>query len=137
MNREPNENVPVLPDLLGQVLAGIQLEQEMVIDPKHPMGNIMNCVKERFRELSASDEPLVEIPAHPCVSNSIFLSEHIDFFIIYLLMNYRNAPESCLCDQLIVHLNNCYRCFDFYCQTVRAYYHELNDSREVQKCTHC
>ena len=66
---------------------------------------------------------LTAIPEYTCQSTDPYLQNNREFFIALLVMK---SGHFC-CDQLTRHLNNCFNCFDVFCQVLRDYFHTSNN----------
>ena len=90
-------------------------------------GSSLETVKERLDLLNSSGPdvlPGAAVPDRSCLVDRPFLEGNIDFFLLYLGI----APivrSGCIdCARLMKHLNDCCRCFDVYCGTLREYFFE-------------
>jgi hypothetical protein len=63
----------------------------------------------------------IDIPNGSCYIDKPFLENNIEFFLRYLKIANISNSGYIDCNRFIKHLNDCYRCFDIYCDIMREY----------------
>jgi hypothetical protein len=128
--RRPNGRVIVIH--LGKCLAQVQKGEvpgaaTRIRGKITPAESTIATVKERLDLLKTSDPDIlsgIEVPNRSCIVDRTFLEGNIDFFLYYLGIA-TVARDGCIdCGRLVKHLNDCYRCFDVYCNTLQEYFFE-------------
>jgi hypothetical protein len=115
----------------GQALAYLK-----VIDCNEELtseGLLPESARDYIKELcrcknELNDDGLIKklftkIPECTCQSEHPYLHDNKEFFIALLIIK---SGHYC-CEQLTRHLNNCFNCFDVFCQVLRDYFHTSND----------
>ncbi|MBN1782204.1 hypothetical protein JW948_13815 [bacterium] len=69
------------------------------------------------------------IPDGFCSGHHPFLLNNHAFFVQYLQCR-QNGDPAVDCERLIRHLNDCYRCFELFCQTLHAYFQACQPESE-------
>jgi hypothetical protein len=109
---------------LGKLLA-------IALDGPAPPASSDPSLVEVQKKLAALKSAAAAVPAVPdraCLVDKPFLEGNADFFLAYLGAT-RGMPRGFHeCGSLTRHLNDCHRCFDIYCQTLRDYHNH----KEIQ-----
>lgn len=74
-----------------------------------------------------------DIPEYPCQTVKPFLENHSEFFLQLILSSQRGHDIDLDCNRLTKHLNDCYKCFQIFCNTMREYYNSLQQLSDEKK----
>lgn len=116
---------------LGEALAMLAAEQQAAsIDrpapPSAQEAAYLTFMRARLQEITAHDLAgaiLTSLPSHRCHTDSPFLLHNQDYFLSRFLVKKRGAQKvPADCKRLFTHLNNCYPCFEVFCEVTQAYY---------------
>jgi len=119
-------------DNLGKCLAVINYKPEFiksieVFEQKLIQKSTYEAVMKHLNDITFCDKidcARILIPKGSCLLDQPFLEDNIDFFILYLKIGRTNGIKGFDCVKLIQHLNDCYRCFDIYSNTLQEYFIE-------------
>lgn len=122
MNTETNS--------LGEALALLAAEQQAAsIDrPATPEAASLESMRARLQEIAAGGLAgviLTSLPLHRCHTDNPFLRHNQDYFLSSFLLKKPGAQNIPIdCNRLFTHLNNCYPCFEVFCEVTQAYFHK-------------
>ncbi|MCG8607814.1 hypothetical protein MJD09_22870 [bacterium] len=77
---------------------------------------------EWIRSDQGSQAILTGLPKTGCQTDQTYLNNNDDFFVARLLVCRDDEHGSDFCVRLFGHLNDCYRCFEEFCQVLRDFY---------------
>jgi hypothetical protein len=114
---------------LGKSLAIIANRQnnsspDLIYDEKSNQKNVVEIIEKRLKIINSSKSSIfinINIPKESCFIEGPFIENNIDFYLLYLGIAKSQKNKYIDCNKLIKHLNDCYRCFDAYCNTIREY----------------
>jgi|GEM_PF-2203424 len=116
---------------LGQALAYLEIElmgrKAQPAEPFAPSENIfLQNLRSRLQNMQHSHAELLlstDVPKHECHSATPYLADNSDFFLAHILIRKGNSgPEP-----PFKHLNDCFNCFEIYCQVMQDYYHTCQE----------
>jgi hypothetical protein len=119
------------PHELGQLLAHISVETEDDMKRNSARSEALSDLKQRIDsilETNFNSNRDWGLPKGSCAGEHPFLLDNRDFFIAYLMADTNGTPPLIDCAGLIHHLNDCYRCFEVFSQTLQAYYQVVSDN---------
>lgn len=84
---------------------------------------IFEMLRERLNTLKASRylDVSQSLPAGPCILDGPYLEDNRDIFVEMVLLAADNHDLKEECNRIWKHLNDCYRCFDYFCRVMRGY----------------
>jgi hypothetical protein len=97
---------------------------DLLSDGKSNQKNVVENIEKRLKIINSSKSSMfinINIPNESCLIENPFMENNIDFFLLYLGIAICPNNKCIDCNKLIKHLNDCYRCFDLYCNTIREY----------------
>jgi len=122
----------------GKILA--YLKTEKTTNKKNILKSIsekenycLQSLRQQFEKISSQNlAPKIfeEIPEHECQTKQAFLKNNEDFFLCLILIDPEDDDFDKCCTRLSGHLNNCFRCFEIFCQVMVDFYYE---SQRIQK----
>lgn len=83
--------------------------------------------RESILSLDCTEKIFNALPKYCCQTELPHLAENIDLFIARFLIYPEEVHKSKLCKKLSKHLNDCFRCFEEFCQVLRDYYHTTQE----------
>lgn len=86
--------------------------------------SVEQFIEKRFNDITSSKYDMllnINIPDGSCFVDRPFLENNIDFFLLYLGIVCSPNNGTIDCSRLMKHLNDCYRCFDVYCNTIQEF----------------
>jgi len=94
-------------------------------------GSYVRALRDQIDTIKSSPAEarriLAAIPARACSTVPAFLTDNARYFIAQLLVRPHAARFDKECDRLFTHLNDCYSCFEAYCQIMRDYFHKTSE----------
>lgn len=78
-------------------------------------------MKALLKEPETVRQILSDFPDECCESENSALADNIDFFVAHLVVGPHSGINSKHCVRLSSHLNNCFRCFETYCDVTRDF----------------
>ena len=116
---------------IGQILAYLEAEttvNELQLSVTEK--NFFQSMHQRLHEMNIDNSSCnnwMKIPEHECQTEKSFLEDNNEFFLSLFLNAQKqvNFDQNCL--QLSKHLNNCYSCFEVFCQVMRDYYYKSQE----------
>ncbi len=90
--------------------------------------NSLQTLRDRREEIisNASVNRIFKaIPAYACQTEAAYLLNNEEFFIAHFLITNQNSKADKYCERLYRHLNDCYTCFELFCEVMRDYYNKL------------
>ncbi len=79
---------------------------------------------EKFQESKGAKENILMLPEYRCQTEEGVLASEPHRFV-YIMTHLPTARESeSLCSSFILHLNNCFQCYETFVSVMREYFHE-------------
>lgn len=125
-------NVKPQEHTLGQMLAYLVAERKIDKPAKgrdlsQKEKNYLQTLRQRSEEimyLNGGAGIFMNMPAHSCQNQQSYLADNHDFFLALLFCRRRESGFTEECRRLSIHLNNCFVCFETFCQVMRDYYYQ-------------
>jgi hypothetical protein len=108
--------------LSHEICVGTKRDWPELNDKAH---DYIQALRDRWEEIrtdQGSQAILASLPKTSCQTEETYLDNNEDFFVARLLVCGEDEPGSDFCVRLFGHLNDCYRCFEGFCQVLRDYY---------------
>ncbi len=102
--------------------ANIPEEQRLMITMLRERINALNTHQNAAAHLK------MRIPENQCDSDNLFIKNNHDLLLALFFDHNREH----YCAQLGLHLNNCFRCFEYFSDVIRGYYHATKQMRNRQ-----
>ncbi len=130
---------------LGRTLALLEIHDGNVEKIKHQYNlsefdkNVVERLYHRLNNLNSSSQEAAifeKLPAHSCPYGQPIFATKNDIFLVLIFNSSQNHTERTNfslnldnkhCEKMHRHLNSCYRCFTYYVEVMRSYYHALQD----------
>ncbi len=87
-------------------------------------------IKEMEDEPKQRIAVLTAIPHKECEQECCFLDERRDFFIPYLVDVFKEDYDGELCEKLMKHLNDCFRCMTRFSEEMRDYHRQYSKFKQ-------
>ena len=87
--------------------------------------NSLQTLRDRRQEILSNasvDRIFKAIPAYACQTEKTYLLNNEEFFIAHFLITTEDGKADKYCERLSRHLNDCYTCFELFCDVMRDYY---------------
>lgn len=118
---------------LGFALAHLAVEIKTNKVPDRPelnedQKNSLQTLRDRWQEILSNasvDRIFKAIPAYACQTEKTYLLNNEEFFIAHFLITTEDGKADKYCERLFRHLNDCYTCFELFCEVMRDYYNKL------------
>jgi hypothetical protein len=129
---------------LGRALAYLSAHQSGMktngADQMSPEeSRIFKLLKERLDTLSGHSQSGISerLPNSPCVTDKPYMEDSEDVFVEMLLLAAQDDKLKEECNKIWQHLNDCYKCFNYFCKVMRGYslttLEFINEEKESEK----
>ncbi|MFQ5753726.1 MAG: hypothetical protein ACE5HI_17185 [bacterium] len=86
--------------------------------------------RQKIISLNCAESIFAALPEPCCQTEKPHLAENAELFIVHFLMYPEDDHKSKHCKRLANHLNDCFRCFEEFCQVLRDYYYKNQELSE-------
>ncbi len=91
----------------------------------------LQSLREIRQEIQSGNHRIPDIidslPQASCRTDETYLRNNHDFLIALLLICRDDGHDSEHCNRIYRHLNDCFRCFEEFCQLLRDYQHKSQE----------
>ena len=81
-------------------------------------------IKELEKDSKQMTAIVSAIPRGECHKEDCFLNARWDFFVLYLVNNFKDSHDGGMCERLMIHLNDCFRCMERFSEVIRDYHRQ-------------
>lgn len=112
--------------ILGRALAYLSAERNGIsrIDASQLSSNeseIFGLLRDRMKLMHTGADFTGMLPPGPCETDKPYLKNNEDIFLAMLILASHDSELKGECNKIWTHLNDCYRCFDYFCKVMRGY----------------
>lgn len=112
--------------ILGRALAYLSAERNGIsrIDASQLSSNeseIFTLLQDRIKLMRSGSDFTKMLPPGPCETDKPYLKDNEDIFLAMLILASHDSELKEECNKIWRHLNDCYRCFDYFCKVMRGY----------------